>query len=218
MKNLIQGIVEFRKSLTEENRDLFAKLALGQRPDALFITCSDSRVVPDLLVSTDPGELFVLRNVGNLVPPESTENQDHSASAAIEFSTATLKVDDIIVCGHSECGAMGALQTGVNPDACPHLAAWLKHGEGALQKFKQGLVLDPSLSESNQISQVNVLQQMEHIASYPFIRELMKSKKVRLHGWWFDIARADVYAYEKELNKFVLIDENEAKLILERLR
>lgn len=217
MKNLIQGIVEFRKSLTDENRELFAKLALGQQPDALFVTCSDSRVVPDLLVSTDPGKLFVLRNVGNLVPPSEKCSIDSSASASIEFSVMNLKVNDIIVCGHSECGAMHALANGVDSDSCPHLAAWLKHGEKSVKKFREGAAPNRSLSEHNQLSQVNVLQQMEHIASYPFIKERLERNELRLHGWWFDIGRADVYCYEKGVDQFVLIDENEAKLIMTRL-
>lgn len=216
MKKLIHGIVDFRKNLTEENRSLFAKLALGQKPDALFIACSDSRVVPNLFVSTNPGDLFVLRNIGNLVPPVSSV-EDHSAAAAIEFSLFSLNVSDIIVCGHSECGAMQALVQGIDTLCCPHLEAWLKYGAESLNKTRKGYVIDPSLDEHNQLSQVNVLQQMLHIATYPFVRDRLEKKLLRIHGWWFDIAHADVYCYEEGLNQFVLIDENEAKLILNRL-
>lgn len=218
MKKLIQGIVDFRKKLTEENRILFAKLALGQKPDALFIACSDSRVVPNLFASTNPGDLFVLRNIGNLIPPASSSSQDTSAPAAIEFSIFSLNVSDIIVCGHSECGAMQALARGVDTLCCPHLESWLKYGEESLNKVRKGFIINPSLSEYNQISQVNVLQQMQHVSSYAFIRNRLEKKQLRVHGWWFDIAQADVYCYEQDLHQFVLIDEKEAKLILERLR
>ena len=214
MKKLIQGIVDFRKTLTEESRDLFAKLALGQKPDALFIACSDSRVVPNLFASTNPGDLFVLRNIGNLVPPVSSSPQDTSALAVIEFSIFSLKVSDIIVCGHSECGAMQALAQGVETLCCPHLKSWLKYGEESLNRVRNGFILNPSLSEHNQISQVNVLQQMQHISSYPFIRDRLEKKQIRVHGWWFDIAQAAIYCYEQSINQFVLIDENEAKVIL----
>src|SRR5271154_5622632 len=105
MKKLLQGIVEFRKSLTEERRALFAQLALGQKPDVLFIGCSDSRVVPNLFASTEPGDLFVVRNIGNLIPPCSCSAHESSVAAAIEFSLFSLNVSDIIICGHSECGA-----------------------------------------------------------------------------------------------------------------
>lgn len=218
MKKLIQGIVDFRKNLTEESRILFAKLALGQKPDALFIACSDSRVVPNLFASTNPGDLFVLRNVGNLIPPASSALQDNSAAAVLEFSIFSLNVSDIIVCGHSECGAMQALAQGIDTLSCPHLESWLKYGEKSLNKVRNGFIINPSLSEHNQISQVNVLQQMEHIKSYPFVRDRLEKKQIRIHGWWFDIAQADVYCYEQDFDQFVLIDEKEAKLILDRLR
>jgi len=218
MKKLLQGIVDFRKTLTEESRDLFAELALGQKPDALFIACSDSRVVPNLFASTNPGDLFVLRNIGNLIPPVSSSPHDSSALAVIEFSIFSLKVSDIIVCGHSECGAMKALAQGVDTLCCPHLKSWLKYGEESLNRVRNGFILNPSLSEHNQISQVNVLQQMQHISSYPFIRDRLEKKQIRVHGWWFDIAQAAIYCYEQSINQFVLIDENEAKIILERLR
>lgn len=217
MKKLIKGIVDFRENRTNESRKLFAQLALGQKPDALFIACSDSRVVPNLFASTNPGDLFVLRNIGNLIPPYTSSLQDSSASAAIEYAIFTLKVSDIIVCGHSECGAMLALAGGVDKQCCPHIDSWLKYGEEALHKVNNGFVIDPSLSRHNQIGQVNVLEQVEHIKSYPFIRDRMEQKKLRVHGWWFDIAGADVYCFEQHLNQFVLIDENEAKLILKRL-
>lgn len=216
MKKLIQGIVEFRKNLTEESRSLFASLALGQKPDTLFIACSDSRVVPNLFASTNPGDLFVLRNIGNLVPPVTANPDDTSATAVVEFAVFSLNVSDIIVCGHSECGAMIALSQGGITGCCPHLGSWLKYGEKALQKVKEGYVVNPSLTLHNQLSQVNVLQQMEHIASYPFVQERLNKGTLRIHGWWFDIAHADVYCYEKAINQFVLIDETEAETILKR--
>ena len=112
---------------------------------------------------------------------------------------------------------MQALAQGVDTHSCPHLESWLKYGEESLNKVRNGFMINPSLSEHNQISQVNVLQQMQHITSYPFIRDRLDKKQLRIHGWWFDIAQADVYCYEQDLNQFVLIDEKEAKLILERL-
>ena len=217
MKKLIQGIVDFRKNLTTKNRNLFASLALEQKPEALFIACSDSRVIPNLFASINPGDLFVLRNIGNIIPPASSTLSDLSTTAAIEFSIFSLNVSDIIVCGHSECGAMQTLAQGIDTLSCPHLKSWLKYGEESLNRVRQGFIINPSLSEHNQISQVNVLQQMKHITSYPFIHDLLTKKQLRIHGWWFDVAKAEVYCYEKDLNQFFLIDEKEAKLILERL-
>lgn len=218
MKNLIQGIVEFRKSLTPESRALFAKLALGQKPDALVIACSDSRVVPNQFASTNPGDLFFLRNIGNLIPPHSEQTQEFCARAALEFSIYSLNISDIVICGHSECAAIQALVDGLDHSCCTNLSIWLKHGQPSLDRVRGGFVLDPSLSFSNQISQVNVLQQMDHIKTYPFIRDRLRNNQLRVHGWWFDIAQADVYCYEENVRQFVLIDEDEAQRIMHRLQ
>ena len=212
--------MDFRHKVLPSYRQTFSKLALEQKPDALFIACSDSRVVPNLFASTDPGDLFVDRNVGNLVPPCDSLHPDAprgSAAAALEFSVERLKVKNVIVCGHSECGAMKALWEESQAEGLPHFQDWLRQGEATLKKFREIAAPDPSLSEVNQLSQVNVLTQLEHIRSYPFIRRKLESGELMLHGWWFDIAHADVYCYERNLNQFILIDENEAKLIMERL-
>jgi carbonic anhydrase len=217
MKKLIQGIVDFRKNISEENRELFAKLALGHKPDALFIACSDSRVVPNVFASTNPGDLFVLRHIGNLIPPCCESCHENAPQAAIEFSVLSLNITNIIVCGHSECYAMKAIAEGLKHEDCPHLDEWLKHGNEALKRVQQGDSLNTGLSLHNQVSQVNVLLQMEHIMSYPFIKERIEKKQLRVHGWWFDIGHADVYSYEPQHQQFVLIDEKEAELILQRL-
>jgi carbonic anhydrase len=217
MKKLIDGIVEFRKTASEETRELFAKLALGQKPDALFIACSDSRVVPNIFASTDPGDLFVIRHIGNLVPPFNPSCNENAAQAAIEFSIFSLNINDIIVCGHSECGAMKAIAEKTKHENCPHMEEWLKYGAEARERVSRGFVTNNNLTFENQVSQANVLLQMEHIKSYPFIRERIDQKKLRVHGWWFDIGHADVYSYEPIFDRFVLIDENESKLIIQRL-
>jgi len=217
MRKLVQGIVDFRKNLTKEKRELFAKLALGQKPDTLFIACSDSRVVPNLFASTNPGDLFVLRNIGNVVPPLNLSMQEDSAAAAIEFAVFSLKVTDVVICGHSECGAIQAIAEGIDNCSCQHVKNWLRHGVEALHRVEKGKVIDEALSRHNQISQENVLLQIEHMMSYPFIAKLVQENKLQVHGWWFDIAHADVYCYEASLGKFIVIDEKEAALILTRL-
>ncbi len=210
MKKLIKGIVEFRKKLLPGFREKFAKLALGQTPDTLFVACSDSRVVPNLFASTDPGDLFVLRNVGNLIPicgEDGVSVSDESEIAAIEFSLLNLNVPDIVICGHSECGAMLAICNGRQNVAAPHLKSWLRHGETAMQKLESGTRMNPLLSKHNELSQLNVIEQMEHLKSYSVVRERIENGKLRLHGWWFDIASADVFAYDETLKRFVLIDD-----------
>ncbi|MCE2982719.1 MAG: carbonic anhydrase [Parachlamydia sp.] len=217
MKNLVEGIVEFRKNLTDDYRRLFAQLALGHKPDVLFIACCDSRVVPNLFASTNPGDLFVLRNIGNMVPPLSAQ-AENSPLAALEFATHSLQVKDIVICGHSECGAMQAIIEGVDERSSPHLAAWLQWGVHSYTRLKEKGAIDKELSPHNQLSQMNVLQQMDHLRSHAFIADRLEKKKVRLHGWWFDIAKADVYCYEAALHSFILIDREEAQVILERVK
>lgn len=220
MKKLLDGIVEFRRNLTQDYRDTFKRLALGQRPDALFVACSDSRVVPNLFASTNPGDVFVVRNVGNLIAPCGKGGMsiaDESEAAAIEFSVGTLGVKDIIVCGHSECGAMIAITNGREKVEAPNLRSWLRHGEGALARLPKEERISKELQPHNRLSQLNVLAQLDHAASYPMIRQAIDEGRLRLHGWWFDIARAEVHAYDWELSRFVPIDEEEAARITRRM-
>ena len=217
MKKLIQGIIDFRQNLTPEKRQQFAQLALGQKPDTLFIVCSDSRVAPNVFASTNPGDLFVLRNAGNLVPPSSAFPDDNSAAAVLEFAVFSLKVTDIIICGHSECGAMKALIDGVDRACCPHLETWLQYASVSKKRVEEGESITPTLSLHNQISQSNVLQQMEHILSYSFVYERVQAKKLRVHGWWFDIANTSIFVYEPPQKKFALLNEEEARSILSSL-
>ena len=220
MEKLIRGIVTFRKSLLPLYRDTFTRLKGGQNPDALFIACSDSRVVPNLFASTDPGDLFVIRNVGNLVSPcgpDGVSSTDESEFAAIEYAITQLHVDNIIVCGHSQCGAMQALVAGRDSVQLPHLKSWLSHGDSALEQLGSRCILDPSLPAYDQLSQVNVLVQLDHLMSYALVREGVASGLLNLHGWWFDVGRGDVYAYEEQFNRFTLIDEEEAERLLKRI-
>lgn len=220
MKKLIQGIVDFRKNVLPDYRDTFARLALGQSPDALFIACSDSRVVPNLFASADPGDLFVIRNVGNLIAPADSvgvSRTDASEAAAMEFAVANLQVTDIVICGHSECGAMNALLQGRDAVEPFHLRSWLRHGEDALAKLERNEAPDLSLPRHNQLSQLNVLQQLRNLATYPLVRDRMDAGRLRLHGWWFELKTADVYSYEESQGRFVLIDEAHAERLLERL-
>ncbi len=219
MKKLIQGIVNFREQLQPSVRETFARLALGQSPDALLIACSDSRVVPNLFASTDPGDVFVIRNVGNLIPPcgeDGINIFDKSEAAAVEYAVEILKVKDIVICGHSECAAHIAILKG-NQSLSGNFRSWLRHGEAALYKLQTGAFADSGLAPHNQLSQLNVLQQLDHLRTYPCVSKAIDAGQLQLHGWWFDIANAEVYAWEPPMEKYVLIDRQEAELILQRL-
>ena len=209
MEKLLAGIVDFRERLLPQYAQRFTELALGQRPDTLFITCSDSRVVPDLLVSTHPGELFTMRNVGNLVPPATAEGistGDLSEASAIEYAVLILKVANIIVCGHSECGAMHALALNKLQRGTPNLGKWLHHAHAAAFRLNHEGPLNGKLKPHDQLSQLNVLVQLEHLATYRIVREIVLKGKLRLNGWWFDVSSGDMYAYDRTVRSFVIID------------
>mmetsp|Transcript_7273 Transcript_7273/g.12446 ORF Transcript_7273/g.12446 Transcript_7273/m.12446 type:complete len:224 (-) Transcript_7273:118-789(-) len=221
MRKLVEGVLDFRRRLAPSLRGLFADLSRGQKPDCLFVACSDSRVVPNLFSSTNPGDLFVLRNVGNIIPPAQTdEGEMLSEGAAVEFAIGVLNVPDVIICGHSECGAMIATGALVNPairdkpKLPEHVQGWLKFGYPSGRRYLGGEVLDDSWAPHDQLSQVNVLQQLDHLQSYPLVKERVKEGKLGLHGWWYDVARGEVLVYDKDQHKFVQLDETAAKKIL----
>lgn len=160
MEKLIRGIVDFRSRLLPQYVDRFRELSNRQTPDTLFISCSDSRVVPDLLVSTDPGDLFVMRNVGNLVPPATVRGDstgDLSEASAIEYAVLVLNVSTILVCGHSECGAMKAALAPTPPANAPNLEKWLHHSKSAVFRLDEEGPLDHRWAKHDQLSQLNVL-------------------------------------------------------------
>jgi carbonic anhydrase len=224
MKKLINGIIDFREHSLADYRAKFSKLAAGQSPDTLFIACCDSRVVPNVFASSDPGDLFVLRNIGNLVPPygavQEPNSTDMSVGAAIEFALKVLKVKDIVICGHSECGAMETLLADGKNLEHTFVAHWLTHAWPAYKSFEQQTChphLSANLSKHNQLSQVNVLEQIEHLKTYPLVREKLDAKEVKLHGWWFDLATADVHYYNPDLHKFTIITKQSAEEFLEKI-
>jgi carbonic anhydrase len=219
MRKLIWGIVEFREHELPRYAAHFRDLAGGQSPDTLFITCADSRVVPNLLVSTDPGELFTMRNVGNLVPPATADGLstgDLSEASAIEYAVKILKVANIVVCGHSGCGAMKAVLAPAPLDDAPNLAAWLHHARPAATRLAQEAETSAVLAPYDRLSQLNVLVQLEHLMTYPDVRAAVARGTLRLSGWWFDIASGDMYAYRPESHTFAVIDRRLAERLIGR--
>jgi carbonic anhydrase len=214
MWKVMKGIVSFRERTLPKYARRFRKLASSQAPDTLFIGCSDSRVVPDLVTSTHPGDLFVMRNVGNLIPLATTDGistGDLSEASAIEYAVLVLKVAEIIVCGHSECGAMKAATSHSERADAPNLNKWLQQAQVAKRRLDQKGAYDASLKPHDQLSQLNVLVQLEHLASYPVVRERVTAGTLRLHGWWFDVAAGSMYAHDAVTDRFELIDRRMAK-------
>ena len=220
MRELIRGFVEFRENMLPKYAERFAGLSGGQEPDTLFITCSDSRVVPDLLVSTEPGDLFVMRNVGNLIPPAGAGGHstgDVSEASAIEYAVLALGVRNIVVCGHSGCGAMKATLAGKGIPGAPNLDRWLAHARGARERLEREGPLDATFSPHDQLSQLNVLVQLEHLMTYPAVRERVDAGKLLLGGCWFEIGPGNMFAFERHSGRFEVIDRDEAERIYARL-
>ena len=220
MRKLISGIVEFREQQLPNYAARFRDLALAQTPDTLMVTCSDSRVVPDLLASTHPGDLFTMRNVGNLVPSATAEGVsvgDVSEASAIEYAVLVLKVANIVVCGHSECGAMKAVLAPSTKPNSPNLQKWLHHASTAAVRLEQEGALDPALQPHDQLSQLNVLVQLEHLMSYPIVRAQVAAGALQLSGWWFNIATGDMFSYERASRSFEVIDRKLAERLIARL-
>lgn len=197
--------MEFHRTRREAVGELFAHLALGQKPDCLFIACSDSRVAANVFASTDPGDLFVIRNLGNIMPRFPDMG---SAVAALDFALESLKVRHVVVCGHSDCGAMRELVRNPEARGKTPLASWLRHAKAAATA---------GASDLDSLSKRNVALQLENLRSHPTVREKEASGALKLHGIWFNIRDADVYYLETPPEGFVLIDDSEGERILARL-
>jgi carbonic anhydrase len=214
MQKLIKGALTFRRHVFSAYRELFAKLAEGQAPEALFITCSDSRVVPSLITATDPGDLFVVRNVGNIVPPYQPGGpKDVSPVAGMEYAVEVLKVRHIIVCGHSRCGAMKAA-LGTYDDHLPHISAWLNHVDQAKELLTPYEPFPDEDTRANMLSELNVLTQIKHIKTYPFVMQKLESGELHLSAWFFEIDSAQLYAFNPDEEQFIALTEQSATQIL----
>ena len=217
----MRGIVSFRERMLPKYANRFRRLAAGQTPDTLLIACSDSRVVPSLVTSARPGDLFIVRNVGNLIPPAAHDGvlaDDVSEASAIEYAVLVLKVAHIIVCGHSECGAMKAVMAHHEMCETPNLNKWLQHAHATTIRLERERMRDTGLSPHDRGSQINVMVQLEHLASYHIVRERVAAGTLQLHGWWFDVATGSMHAYDSLQNSFELIDRKMTRRFLRRRR
>jgi len=185
-QQLVEGLRRFRRESFPLFREHYQRLvAEGQQPSTLFVGCADSRVVPDLLTSALPGDLFVVRNVGSLIPPFEPDAGFHGTSAGIEFATLVLGVKDIVVCGHSHCGAIRALFAPPRADA-PHIARWLELARPAL------VDAEPTEANLRRTEMRAVVLQVERLMSYPMVRERVEGGALCLHGWYYVIEEGQV--------------------------
>ncbi|MDB9313343.1 carbonic anhydrase [Spirulina sp. CS-785/01] len=202
MEKLIKGLRHFQTDYFSKHQELFEQLAHGQHPRALFITCSDSRVDPNLITNAQVGELFVIRNAGNMIPPYGATNGGEGG--AMEYAIAALGIEDIIVCGHSYCGAMkGLLKLDELEEKMPLVYDWLKQGEATRRLVKENYstlqgddLLDITVAE-------NVLSQIENLRTYPIVHSRLRQGKLNLHAWVYHIENGAVYAYDAVRHAYV---------------
>jgi len=206
VNELIGRVFSFEKTVFPSNGELFAKLGHGQEPKALMISCADSRIVPEQIMQAQPGDLFVCRNAGNIVPPFATMNG--GVSSTVEYAVVALGVRDIIVCGHSGCGAMKALSNPVGLEAMPNVAAWLRHGSAAEHVVS---TCQPDLEGDERVRAVtlqNVIAQIAHLRTHPSVAAAIARGEMALHGWFVDIHAGQVLGLDGDTGHFVPLRED----------
>lgn len=211
MPHFAAGVIRFQNEVFPQKKELFEKLSHGQSPEALFITCSDSRIETAMITQTDPGELFICRNAGNIVPPHMTHTGGMTAS--IEFAVAALKVPHIVVCGHTECGAMKGAMSPEGLDSLPHVKEWLSYAKAAVD------VVDEIAPDADQdermrlLLEQNVILQLQHLKTHPSVAARLAKGDLKLHGWVYDIKTGGVNAFDEDKNEFVSVDDRYASEI-----
>ncbi len=209
MEQLVRGVHFFQNIGFREREELFSKLKHGQKPEACMITCSDSRIVPNLITNSEPGQLFIVRNVGNLVPCYGTSN--NGEMAAIEYAVVELGIEDLIVCGHSGCGAMQALLNLMNPGAVsrtPSVTQWLRHADATLEIIREHYAHLEGEALLKAAAEENVLVQLEHLRTLPVIAARISSRRIRLHAWMYKIESGEVYYFDADVEQFVAFGAN----------
>jgi carbonic anhydrase len=205
MKKLLDGIVKFRKKDFEAHKELFHELKEGQKPHTLFITCSDSRIDPNRITRTLPGEMFIIRNIAGLVPPYRETAEYVSTTAAIEYAVLSLGVENIIVCGHSNCGGCAAC---LNPteslDKLPHTKKWMELAKPVRERVLLELGEDGPEAREWMMEQANVIEQLKHLMTFPYIREKALAGQLLLSGWYYIIETGEVFIYNKDTGEFLL--------------
>ncbi|AUG00869.1 MULTISPECIES: carbonic anhydrase [Pseudomonas] len=205
MRHIIDGFLKFQREAFPKRSELFKQLATTQNPGTLFVTCSDSRVVPELLTQQEPGDLFVIRNAGNIVPSYGPE--PGGVSATVEYAVAVLGVSDIVICGHSDCGAMTAISTCKCLDHLPAVANWLRHAESAK-------VVNAARSHASDEARLdalvreNVIAQLANLKTHPAVALALEQGRLNLHGWVYDIASGAIAALDGPSQGFVSLAEH----------
>ena len=211
MDHVINGFASFKKQVFPRHQELFSELAQGQRPEVLFITCSDSRVDPNMVTQSNPGDLFIIRNAGNIVPPHG--GPAGGVTASIEYAVAVLNVAHIIICGHTHCSAMhGAISPEALKDL-PHVRDWLELSRAAVEVVKHTHEGPLDASHLRAITEQNVLAQLMHLRTHPLVAARVATKRLFLHGWMYEIESGDLLAFDEQAQRFGPLAEVYARVM-----
>jgi len=193
------------KSYFKKNKEALLKLVTsGQSPKALFIGCSDSRVIPDLMVQSNPGDLFVIRNVGNFVPPYKPDEEFHATASGIEYAVSILKVQEIIICGHTHCGACNHLYEKIEDKSLIHTKKWLELGESAKTSAILSLGVHAPKEDLLRLTEkLSVIKQIENILTYPNVKKRFEDGNLSIHGWYYNIENGDIDYYNADTYEFL---------------
>lgn len=203
MEKLLDGISKFRRQDFESHKELFSSLGGGQKPHTLFISCSDSRIDPNMITGTKPGELFIIRNIANIVPPYRISDEYLATTSAIEYAVLALGVENIVVCGHSNCGGCAAsMKSEEEMAALPHTRKWLELikpvTQKVLERFPEG---EPEAREWY-VEQGNVVEQLRHLMTFPYIKDRVEKGELVLSGWYYIIETGEIYVYDEGCGLF----------------
>ncbi|AMB86211.1 carbonate dehydratase [Pseudomonas agarici] len=204
LQHIVDGFLHFHHEVFPQQQELFKKLATAQQPRAMFITCADSRIVPELITQSSPGDLFVTRNVGNVVPPYGQMNG--GVSTAIEYAVLALGVQHIIVCGHSDCGAMRGVLTPASLEKMPTVKAWLRHAEVAKTMVQENCDCANESESMQALTQENVIAQLQHLRTHPSVASRMANGQLFIHGWIYNIETSEIKAYDADRGSFLPLD------------
>lgn len=204
MKNYAEGNELFRTFFKKNQESLLELVRSGQSPKALFIGCSDSRVIPDLMVQADPGDLFVIRNVGNFVPPYKPDEDFHATASGIEYAVSVLKVQEVIICGHTHCGACSYLYEELEDPSLIHTKKWLELGQSAKKSAILSLGVNAPKEKLLRLTEkLSVIKQIENILTYPNVKKRFENGDLHIHGWYYDIETGSIEYYNANSYEFL---------------
>ena len=210
ISELINGYEKFKDTTFKKYEHKFLDLVEnGQSPKVLFITCSDSRVIPTLITNSAPGDLFILRNIGNFVPPFSPDNDYHATAAGIEYATSILEVSDIIICGHSHCGAIETMYTKIDNVNLVHVKKWLELGLGAKNYVTQKLAKEVSYEKRLELTEkISILFQLKNLLTYPDVERRVNEGTLFLRAWYYRLETGELQYFNTESGEYELMSEN----------